>query len=165
MRVLRAVIYELFFLGLFLIALPLFLTRFDPFLPASALGSLRLPGAFLLLGGLALAEYCLGLLLRRGHGLQAPFDQPTDLVHTGPYSRVRNPMALGFIAMLLGVALLFASTLLLLYALLMGSVVHALIVLREEPTLHRRFARRWEGYAREVPRWIPRLRPSEGRPL
>ncbi len=157
MRVLRAVTYELFFLGFFLVALPLCLTRFDPFLPASVLGPLRLPGAVLILGGLALSEYCLGLLLRHGHGLQAPFDQPTVLVHTGPYCRVRNPMALGFIAMLLGVALLFTSTLLLLYALLMGSVVHALIVLREEPALHRRFGRRWEGYAREVPRWIPRV--------
>lgn len=165
MRVLRAVTYELFFLGLFLVALPLFLTRFDPFLPASALEPLRLPGAVLILGGLALSEYCLGLLLRRGHGLQAPFDQPTDLVHTGPYSRVRNPMALGFITMLLGVALLFTSTLLLLYVLFMGSVVHALIVLREEPALHRRFARRWEAYARAVPRWIPRLHPSEDRAL
>lgn len=157
MRALRAILYELFFLGLFLGVLPVLLRRLDLMLPRLPLDPLRPFGVLLLAAGFLLSEYCLALLVRRGRGLQAPFDHPRILVAAGPYRRTRNPMALGFLLMLLGAALLLSSTAVLLYALFSGAAVHALIVWREEPALRRRFAARWDRYARRVPRWVPRV--------
>ena len=164
MRVLSALLYELGFLSLFLIILPFQLSRLDQYFPDIPLVPLRAVGAVLVISGLVLSEYCLALLIRRGHGIQAPFHHPTELVRIGPYRILRNPMSLGFLAMLLGVALAFSSVALFFYALLMAIVVHALIVLREEPALRRRYRDAWDAYVLKVPRWLPRV-PSVHAPI
>jgi protein-S-isoprenylcysteine O-methyltransferase Ste14 len=158
MRLLRAALYEFAFLGLFLVALPALARRADPHLNALPIDPLRPAGILLLIAGLLLAESCVALLLRQGRGSQAPFDATRRLVTRGPYRFTRNPMALGFLAMLLGLSLALASPAVGVYALVVAAAVHALIVRREEPALRARFGAAWDAYAREVPRWVPRLR-------
>jgi protein-S-isoprenylcysteine O-methyltransferase Ste14 len=43
------------------------------------------------------------------------------------------------------------------FAVVLG--VALFVVLYEEPTLRRKFGVEYEEYCRNVPRWIPRLRP------
>jgi protein-S-isoprenylcysteine O-methyltransferase Ste14 len=57
----------------------------------------------------------------RGRGTPNPLDPPLELVTTGPYQYVRNPMALGFVTLILGEAALYGSTALLVWIPRAGS--------------------------------------------
>jgi protein-S-isoprenylcysteine O-methyltransferase Ste14 len=78
---------------------------------------------------------------------------------TGLYRRVRNPMYVAVVAMILGQALLFASLGLLVYGALTWLCTHVFVVGYEEPTLREQFGREYEIYRANVPRWLPRIRP------
>ena len=109
-------------------------------------------GAWVLLG--AFARFAL-----EGRGTPAPVAPTERLVVTGPYRYVRNPMYLAVAALILGQALLLGQGRLGIYALAFGVAVVAFVRLYEEPTLRGQFGAQYEAYAREVPRWWPRLRP------
>jgi protein-S-isoprenylcysteine O-methyltransferase Ste14 len=103
-----------------------------------------------------------GVLLRciwdfavAGRGTLAPVDPPKHLVVRGLYRYVRNPMYVGVVTILLGEAVLFRSLALLCYAGIFFTVVHAFVVLYEEPTLRRQFGESYENYCRRVHRWFP----------
>src|SRR4051794_19366490 len=64
-------------------------------------------GAVLLLGGLVLFVWSVGLFARIGRGTLAPWDPTRNLVAMGPYSYVRNPMISGVALILLGEALIW----------------------------------------------------------
>ena len=91
-----------------------------------------------------------------GKGTPAPFDPPKQLVVTGPYHYLRNPIYTFVILVLLGEAISFESAALLLYAALVFSFVHLWLVLYEEPGLKRRFGKSYERYCETVGRWIPK---------
>ena len=86
---------------------------------------------------------------------------PKKLVIVGPYRYVRNPMYLGFIVGWIGLWIVFGQANLLAiviaFAVVLG--VSLFVVLYEEPTLRRKFGTQDEAYCRNLPRWIPRLRP------
>ena len=67
-------------------------------------------------------------------------------------------MYVGVGSVLLGEVLLFGSTTLLVYAVVVLLGFHLFVTLYEEPTLKRRFGSSYEDYCRAVPRWIPRAR-------
>jgi protein-S-isoprenylcysteine O-methyltransferase Ste14 len=94
-----------------------------------------------------------------GEGTIAPWDPPQRLVVRGVYRHVRNPMITGLCLVLLGEALLAASLPLLgLFAF--GVIINVIYIpLSEEPGLARRFGDDYLTYKRNVPRWIPRLKP------
>jgi protein-S-isoprenylcysteine O-methyltransferase Ste14 len=92
---------------------------------------------------------------RRGRGTLAPIDPPKELVVTGLYRYVRNPMYVGVLLVLLGETALFASRALLLYTALWFAVVHLFVVLYEEPTLAHRFGDSYTRYRHAVRRWVP----------
>ena len=48
------------------------------------------------------------------------------------------------------------SSLLVGYALVFWVVVHAFVILIEEPSLREQFGSSYDAYLRTVPRWIPR---------
>lgn len=108
--------------------------------------------------GLGMLLWCALDFVRRGRGTPAPIDPPRELVATGLYRFVRNPMYLGALFVLLGHAALFSSLGLLLYAGAVFLAFHLFVVLYEEPRLARRFGERYHRYRRRVPRWLPRLR-------
>ena len=116
-------------------------------------------GACLLLNGLFFAGWTMRLFATRGKGTAAPWNPPKKLVVAGPYRHVRNPMISSVLAMLLAEALLLNSWwiagLFFLFALL--NMIY--FPLFEEKELEKRFGADYLAYKRNVPRWIPRLKP------
>jgi protein-S-isoprenylcysteine O-methyltransferase Ste14 len=74
-------------------------------------------------------------------------------------------MYVGVVTMILGQALWFGSTSVLIYAAAVGLAFHARVVLFEEPRLTRMFGAAYADYCAYVPRWLPHLRrPAAARP-
>jgi protein-S-isoprenylcysteine O-methyltransferase Ste14 len=111
--------------------------------------------------GFAVAFRCVWDFGRTGRGTPAPMIPPKKLVVVGFYRYVRNPMYLGFITGWIGLWIVFGQAnlvaLVIAFAVVLG--VALFVVLYEEPTLRRKFGAEYEEYCRNVPRWIPRLRP------
>ena len=119
------------------------------------------------IGGICI---CLGLLLMVatirlfvtvGKGTVAPWEPTQRLVVRGVYRHVRNPMIFGVILVLLGESVLTASLPLFCWFLVVVVVNAVYIPLSEEPGLIKRFGNEYLTYKRNVPRWVPRLRPWE----
>ena len=119
-------------------------------------------GLLLVAIGLWLMAQTIRLLAVEGRGTLAPWDPTRRLVVRGIYRYLRNPMITGVIAIALGEAAVFASGALLAWAALVALVNAIYIPLLEEPGLVQRFGAEYENYRRNVPRWLPRLRPWEG---
>jgi protein-S-isoprenylcysteine O-methyltransferase Ste14 len=115
------------------------------------------PGASVLAAGIAIYSWCAWSFVR-ALGTPAPIDPPKHLVARGLYRRVRNPMYLGVLLVVVGQAMLFGSTALLGYAAFTAVCFHLVVLLYEEPSLRARFGQEYEDYLRAVPRWLPRLR-------
>jgi len=99
-------------------------------------------------------------IIRRGRGTPAHLDPPKELVITGLYRHVRNPIYFGAVLVHVGTILWFASALMILYTVLFIFSFHILIVLFEEPVLRHTFGAAYEEYCQRVPRWVPRLKSN-----
>jgi protein-S-isoprenylcysteine O-methyltransferase Ste14 len=120
-------------------------------------------GAALLLGGLVLFAWSVGLFASIGRGTLAPWDPTRNLVAAGPYRHVRNPMISGVGLILLGEALIWGSKTVGAWLAAFLLINHACFLLLEEPGLEQRFGEAYRVYKAHVPRWIPRTRPWTGR--
>ncbi|MFN8571600.1 MAG: isoprenylcysteine carboxylmethyltransferase family protein [Gemmatimonadaceae bacterium] len=109
-----------------------------------------------LLVGAATYLWCAWDFMTFGKGTPAPIDAPVRLVVHGLYRAVRNPMYVGVLLMVLGWAIYYRSTDLLVYAVGLAAVFHTFVLLYEEPALTRRFGASYALYCRQVHRWIPR---------
>jgi len=105
--------------------------------------------------GLSILSRCIWDFAVSGRGTLAPVDPPKDLVVRGLYRYVRNPMYVGVLLMLFSEAWLFDSRVLLLYAVGCFVVVHAFVLLYEEPHLRRKFGEAYVSYCAKVNRWLP----------
>jgi protein-S-isoprenylcysteine O-methyltransferase Ste14 len=115
--------------------------------------------AVAVLSGLVVLIGAFVRFVREGLGTPAPV-APTDrLVVGGIFRFVRNPMYLAVVTILLGQSLLFASTILLIYTLLVWAAMAAFVRGYEEPILGARYGRQYEDYRRNVRAWWPRLTP------
>ncbi len=95
-------------------------------------------------------------------GTLAPWAPTQRLVISGPYRYVRNPMITGVVLILLGEALYVGSGAMLLWAIWFFCMNTAYFIFLEEPSMTRRFGEDYLRYKKNVPRWLPRLRPYEG---
>jgi protein-S-isoprenylcysteine O-methyltransferase Ste14 len=120
-----------------------------------------LAGALLIIAGLALMYRTIALFATAGHGTLAPWDPTERLVVSGPYRYVRNPMITGVLAILLGEAAVLGSLPLLAWLGVFLAANAVWMPAVEEPGLERRFGADYLAYKRNVPRWVPRLRPWE----
>lgn len=80
-----------------------------------------------------------------------------DLVTEGIYSHSRNPMYVGNLLIMIGVALASNSWVTIAVAVPLGLFMYASIVAAEEDYLQDRFGAAFAAYCRDVPRWLPRL--------
>ncbi len=96
---------------------------------------------------------------RYGRGTPLPFDTAPRLVLSGPYARIRNPMALGGWMQASAVALLLGSWAVLVYAAFGAVAWNYLARPFEESDLARRFSADYERYRDAVPCWWLRGRP------
>ncbi len=137
----------------------------------SGLGTLRLgldtalwliAGYALCLAGLAIIAVTIRLLASMGRGTLAPWNPTTRLVTGGIYAHTRNPMITGVLLVLLGESVLFWSLPVLIWCVLFAAGNAAYIRWVEEPGLIRRFGADYLEYRRNVPMWLPRLKPWKG---
>ena len=115
----------------------------------------------LFLGGAALLE-CFVRFARHGFGTPAPVAPTRRLIASGLYRHVRNPMYVSIVGLVLGQALLFGQTALLLYGGAVWLCFHLFVLVYEEPKLRRQFPADYEAFTRSVPRWFPRFLPWRG---
>ena len=109
--------------------------------------------------GLILLIWTINLFARLGRGTLAPWEPPKRLVVTGPYRYVKNPMITGVLFILLGEALLLHSWPIAAWMVFFFITNAIYFPLVEEKGLERRFGEGYVLYGKNVPRWIPRLRP------
>lgn len=81
-----------------------------------------------------------------------------DLVTAGLYSHCRNPMYVGNVLILVGIALACNTWTCLLLVVPFCVFVYVSIIAAEENFLRNKFGAAFDAYCRDVPRWIPRLR-------
>jgi protein-S-isoprenylcysteine O-methyltransferase Ste14 len=108
-------------------------------------------------GGIILLSSFWNFLIQ-GRGTPAPIDPPKELVATGFYRYVRNPMYVGVLAIIIGHFLWLRYWNLLIYAMVVFIAFNTFVTYYEEPTLKRKFGAAYEKYLKKVPRWIPRFR-------
>ncbi|MGH7832606.1 MAG: methyltransferase family protein [Candidatus Binatia bacterium] len=154
MLLLKNLLFTLLVPGTIGAYVPLLLARDRP--PASGLMFL-LALVLLLIGG-AIYLWCVWDFAASGRGTPAPIDPPTKLVDRGLYRYTRNPMYVGVITVLLGWAVLFRGTALLIYTFCVAIGFHLFVVLYEEPRLARQFGAEYHDYRARVGRWLPRFR-------
>ncbi len=106
--------------------------------------------------GVATYGWCVWDFAKTGRGTPAPIDAPKRLVVRGLYRYTRNPMYLGVLSVILGWTLMFRSTALVVYALIVASCFHLVVILYEEPHLEREFGQQYAAYRTQVGRWMPR---------
>jgi protein-S-isoprenylcysteine O-methyltransferase Ste14 len=155
MHAIRVLAINLILSALAVTAAPLALKadRFWPFAIPEQLELLEWP--LLILGTLLIlaAEYS---LITVGHATGAPGNPSRQLVTTGLYRWVRNPLYLGVALLLFSVAFFNSSPTTLLIAFTFLPAIHAVVVLVEEPRTERRFGPEYVSYKQNVPRWLPR---------
>lgn len=93
-------------------------------------------------------------LLKRHRATVKPFDESAALVTSGVYRLSRHPMYLGFVLLVLGVALLLGSLGPFIVVVALPFVLEALYVRAEEAMLAVRFGEEWAAYRARVQQWI-----------
>lgn len=110
-------------------------------------------GGVIALAGLALAQAHARLFHSLRINIQT-FGEPSDLCERGLFSRSRNPMYLGMLVLLSGVAWCLGSLVAFAGPLLFLLAAQYWYVPYEEARLRRKYGERYDDYCRRVPRWI-----------
>jgi protein-S-isoprenylcysteine O-methyltransferase Ste14 len=115
----------------------------------------------LILPGLVLVEWTMGLQFFRGQGTPIPVVATRRLITTGPYAYCRNPMAMGTTMFFLGVAVGIGSLSAVVLACLYPAVIVVYTKLVEEQELEKRFGAQYLAYKRRTPFLVPRWPRSD----
>ncbi len=143
--------------GFVLVYIPWWMTRFR--IPPGEPAWQWLIAAAMILTGLTPLFASMIRFVFVGRGTLVPGIPTEHLVVSGLYRYVRNPMYLGVLLSLAGEAVLLWSRDIVLEALIAWLATHLFILVYEEPTLSRRYPGEYPSYKRNVPRWLPRLKP------
>ncbi|HKZ74474.1 MAG TPA: isoprenylcysteine carboxylmethyltransferase family protein [Steroidobacteraceae bacterium] len=113
-------------------------------------------GALLALMGEAMRVGTIGLkyIIRGGRERRVYAE---DLVTGGLYSHTRNPMYVGNLLILAGIAVASNSWTCVIVAIPLFAFFYACIVAAEEDYLGRKFGPAFDAYVRDVPRWAVRI--------
>jgi protein-S-isoprenylcysteine O-methyltransferase Ste14 len=83
-----------------------------------------------------------------------PFRESSALLTDGLFRFTRNPMYLGFVLILLGIAIFLGSILPFLIAITFIVVIYRTFIQVEEKMLEETFGEEWQAYKKRVRRWI-----------
>jgi protein-S-isoprenylcysteine O-methyltransferase Ste14 len=83
-----------------------------------------------------------------------PFEEPTALITDGAFAISRNPMYLGFVAILLGISVLLRTLTPYAIVILFAILMDRLFIQVEERNMERIFGPAWSAYRKKVRRWI-----------
>jgi protein-S-isoprenylcysteine O-methyltransferase Ste14 len=110
-------------------------------------------GGAVLAIAVALFAWAIATVTRAGSNV--PTNKPTtSIVDTGPYRFTRNPIYLGMMLGLAGLAIAFDSFWLLLTLVPFAFVIRYGVVAREEAYLERKFGELYRRYRIRVRRWL-----------
>ena len=115
---------------------------------------------FFLALGLFLAIWSVRTFYSKGgEGTPGPWRPISNLIISGPYRYIRNPMILGVVNLLLFESAFFTSLLFLLWAIVffVGNIIYFKTF--EERELINRFGMDYENYKNEVPMLFPKFTP------
>ena len=122
-----------------------------PFMPAAAPAGWVGGAVFAI--ALVLAAWAIATVTRAGSNV--PTNMPTTtIVDAGPYRFTRNPIYLGMIVGLIGLAIAFDSLWLLVALVPFALVIRYGVVAREEAYLERTFGEVYRRYRARVRRWL-----------
>lgn len=155
MIVLKTILFLLLVPGLLVGAMPIWLIQTDAAL--FSFGGLRWLAIPFWATGTMVTLWCAWAFTMRGHGTPSPTDPPKELVVSGLYRYVRNPIYLGVVAIFLGYALWHPSPSILLCPVIVAASSHLFVIFYEEPHLRKTFGEKYESFCQTVPRWIPRF--------
>ena len=127
--------------------------------PLFGIAPLRWVGAALIVLGLLPLLSSFARFAWDGLGSPGQIPPPTNLVVTGFYSRVRNPIYVALLIILLGEALLFGDERVAAWGVLFWLFTFVWVVIVEEPVLREQFGEEYRTYCKNVPRWVPRVIP------
>ena len=116
-------------------------------------------GAIMILAGVPGVVDAFARFALQGLGTPAPIAPPRNLVVTGLYRYVRNPIYVAVVAIILGQAVLFGDWRLIVYGVLLWLFFHVAVLVHEEPTLEETFGGEYAAFRAAIPRWIPRRTP------
>lgn len=119
---------------------------------------LRVVGAVLVVIGVVALLDSFRRFVVEGLGTPAPVAPTEELVVSGLYRYVRNPMYVAVAATIFGQALLLGQLVLFAYGAVFVVIVVAFVRWYEEPTLTGTYGEQYEAYKRSVPAWVPRQR-------
>jgi protein-S-isoprenylcysteine O-methyltransferase Ste14 len=91
---------------------------------------------------------------KRARTTVKPERRSTALITNGLYKITRNPMYLGMVLILIGVATALGSWISFMIPLAFAVLMNYRYIQREENHLKFQFGRAWEGYQQNTPRWI-----------
>jgi protein-S-isoprenylcysteine O-methyltransferase Ste14 len=95
----------------------------------------------------------------RARGTPVPFNPPPQLVTTGPYAYVRNPMLTGIFALLFGLGVLLGSVSLLVVFTPLFILINVWeLKVIEEPELVKRLGEDYIEYRKRTPMFFPHFR-------
>src|SRR3974390_2488873 len=107
-----------------------------PFLAAEAT---PLAGLALIIAGVPGVLDSFARFALQGLGTPAPIAPPRNLVVSGLYRHVRNPIYVAVVSVILGQGVLFADGRLLVYGALLWLAFHIFVLALEEPTLRQSY--------------------------
>jgi len=97
-------------------------------------------------------------IVRIGKGTPLPMDQTSNLVITGPYKLIRNPMAVAGIGQGISLSIILSSIHILMYSILGAILWQYVVKPMEEKDMIRRFGSEYERYRDSVKCWIPKMK-------
>jgi protein-S-isoprenylcysteine O-methyltransferase Ste14 len=110
-------------------------------------------GAVVMILGLALLIWAAMLFREAGTGFQLK-GGGSVLVTSGPFRFSRNPMYLGMLIWLIGLAILLGTLIAFLFPILFFLLANYLVIPVEEKDLKRNFGEQFIEYKRRVRRWL-----------
>ena len=110
-------------------------------------------GLILILSGISLV-FVSFRFMRKMKTTFIPDGTPEVLISSGPFKFSRNPIYLGMLTVLVGVAFLMSSLSAIIIAIVFGIIINFTWIAHEEKKLHELFSEDWENYSSKVRRWI-----------
>lgn len=124
-----------------------------PWIPSPAGDMLFAAGCLCILATVALYATAIRTL-HQAKTTVLPTKISEHLVTSGPFAFTRNPIYLGNVLLLIGVALVTGNAWLLPLAFAAGALTSRLAIRGEERHLDQRFGKKYRDYAKRVRRWL-----------
>jgi len=138
----------------FLITIVIMAT-FDYFVP---IGNILHPpvtysGTILIAIGIIIVVWSAALFGMAGTPIK-PFEESTQLVTKGMYQVTRNPMYLGMVLILLGIALMFGTISPFIPIPIFAWLIQTIFISNEEIVMEKTFGDAYKEYKKKVRRWL-----------